>query len=222
MLPVLGAAVVTAALPAHADEPAAVHHVRGVVSAVLANAITVKTATGSDSVPIDAKTRIVGVVPATADEITSGTFIGTANVPGATSTSARALEVVVFPASMAGAGEGDYAWDLPAGGGHSSMTNGTVAPSHTMMTNGTVAPSHTMMTNGTVMGVNNRGSKIVTLQYKGGSKMVTIGPGIPVVRMVAGSRSLLASGAHVVVAPGPSGAAARAVIVGEQGAVPPM
>jgi len=207
------AAASLAAVPlcAAADDAVPVHHVRGVVTAASSDTITVKTADGAVTLAIGPKTRIAGVVPTTADAITSGTFIGTANVPGSSSTTARALEVVVFPPAMAGTGEGDYPWDLAAGnGGHSSMTNGTVA-----------AP-HSMMTNGTVMGVNNHGSKTVTLQYKGGSKTVTISPGVPIVRVVPGSKSLLATGAHVVATPGSAGGPARVVIVGEQGAVPPM
>jgi hypothetical protein len=196
---------------ARADSPPALH-IRGMVTQVTADEITVKTSSGSVSVPIDDKTKVVGVVATTAAEITSGTFIGTANVPEATSTSTRALEVVVFPQSMAGTGEGDYPWDLPAPKGHSSMTNGTVEPRH----------AGSMMTNATVTGVNNGPSKTVILQYKGGSKSVTIPPGIPIVRVVPGSKSLLAAGVHVVAFPGEGGGASRVVIVGEGGIVPPM
>ena len=79
-----------------------------------------------------------------------------------------------------------------------------------------------MMTNATVTGVNNGASKTVTLDYKGGSKKVTIAPGTPIVRVVPGSKSLLVAGAHVVAFPAHAGAAAPFVIVGEQGVVPPM
>jgi hypothetical protein len=121
------------------------------------------------------------------------------------------LEVVVFPQSMAGAGEGDYPWDLPAGKRQSSMTNGTV-----------VARRSAMMTNATVTGVNNGTSKTVTLQYKGGSKSVTIPPGIPIVRVVPGSKSLLKTGAHIFVKTAGGGSAAQFIAIGEQGVVPPM
>lgn len=200
-------------LPAHAaDEAAPARHVRGTISAVAPNEITVKTASGLVTVPIDGKTKIVGLVPTTAAEITSGTFIGAANVAGATSTATRALEVVVFPQSMAGVGEGDYPWDYPsAKRQQSSMTNGTVASRHAAM-----------MTNATVTGVNNGTSKTVILQYKGGSKSLRIPPGTPIVRVVPGSKSLLAVDAHVFVSPGVGHGAAPFVAVGEQGVVPPM
>jgi hypothetical protein len=171
----------------------------------------VKTDAGPVTVRVDDATKVLDVVPASFDDIASGTFIGTANVAGNAPASSRALEVVVFPPSMAGAGEGDYPWDLPApANGHSSMTNGTVQ-----------AGRSSMMTNGTVMGVNDRGAKTVTLQYKGGSKMVTISPNVPIVRIGPGTKSELTVGAHVVAFPSAGGAAAR-VVVGKDGAVPPM
>jgi hypothetical protein len=188
------------------------HHIRGTLTSVSKTELTVSTSSGPVTVRIDPSTKVVGVVPATVAEITSGAFIGTVNVPGATSTSTRALEVVVFPESMAGLGEGDSSWDLPAGNGHSSMTNGTLAPKH----------AGSMMTNATVMGVNNGVSKTVTLQYKGGFKNVTIPPGTPILRAVPGSPRLLVPGAHVLTQRGKRGAAAPFLIVGEQGTVLPM
>ncbi|GAC1501949.1 MAG: hypothetical protein NVS1B2_27230 [Vulcanimicrobiaceae bacterium] len=201
-----------------ATAPAA--HVRGTIAAVSSTSVTVETASGSIDVPVDAKTKIVGVVPATAAEITPGTFIGTANVPGPGS--AKALEVVVFPKAMAGTGEGDYPWDLPAGGKASTMTNGTVGGRASTMTNGTVGAKRSMMTNATVKNVGAGASKTVTLAYKGGTKVVSIPTDAPIVRIVPGSKSLLAKGAHVVMFPGAANAAAPFVIVGERGVTPPM
>ena len=220
----LALTALTLPAPAFAADTPPQHHVRGTLSAVSPTALTVATATGSVVVPVGAKTGILGVVPATAAEITSGTFIGTANVPGPGA--ARALEVVVFPKAMAGTGEGDYPWDLPAGGKPSMMTNGTVGNSagHAMMTNGTVGSSggHSMMTNATVSHVTGGGVKTVSLAYKGGTKTVTIPAGAPIVRIVPGTKALLATGAHVVVFASAGNAPARAVIVGEKGVVPPM
>ncbi len=119
-------------------DPVPAVHVRGTISAVHGDSLTIATAKGPVVVRIDPKTHVAGVLPATVDDISAGTFIGTANVPGPGA--ARALEVVVFPKAMAGTGEGDYPWDLPAGGNRmSAMTNGTVLkPKHSSMTNATV------------------------------------------------------------------------------------
>ena len=196
------------ALAASAAGDAPVAHVRGTISAISGNRATIATKSGPVTITLTPKTRIAGVIPGTVDDISNGTFIGTANVPGPGA--ARALEVVVFPKAMAGTGEGDYAWDLPAGGNaRSAMTNGTV-----------VAPKASMMTNATVTHVKNGPIKTVSLAYKGGTKVVSIPPGAPIVKVVPGSKALLVVGAHVFVAPPLSGV--RAVIVGEQGAVPPM
>jgi len=189
-----------------ADAPA--HHIRGTVTAVAGDKVTIATADGPAVVTISDKTHFAGVLPAKADDIKPGTFIGTANVEG--SGPARALEVVVFPPAMAGTGEGDYPWDLPAGSGHmSTMTNGTVAE-----------PKMSSMTNGTVASAQSGAAKVVKLTYKGGTKVVSIGPGTPIVRVVPASRSLLVKGAHVVAFPPVSNA--PFVVIGEQGTVPPM
>lgn len=200
-------ALTTTALASAADAPPA-HHVRGTVSAVSGDTVTIATAQGPVRVNLGPATRYAGVVPTSAKDIAPGTFIGTANVPGRGP--ARALEVVVFPKALAGTGEGDYPWDLPAGGGHmSAMTNGTVA-----------APKMSSMTNATVSHVANGAMKTVTLTYKGGTKVVAIPPGVAIVRIVSASKSLIVPGAHVVAFP-PLAPAAR-IIVGEQGATPPM
>jgi hypothetical protein len=194
---------------ASADAPV---HVRGTVATLTASAISVTTATGPVLVSLTPKTAFIGALPATMDAIKPGVFIGSANV--GTSGPSRALEVVVFPPSMNGTAEGDYPWDLPAkGGGHTAMTNGTVgAPKMSSMTNATV--SH--MTTGT--------TRTLSVSYKGGTKQIVVGPGIPIVKLAPGSKSLLHAGAHVFViaAPGEGGASALVVVVGERGAVPPM
>ena len=202
----VAAAIATPALAANAPEA----HVRGTISAVNGNRYTVQTAKGPVVFHLAASTHVGGVVPGTIDDVKTGTFIGTANVPGLGTGAARALEVVVFPKSMTGTGEGDYPWDLPAGGNATSaMTNGSV-----------VAPKTTAMTNATVTHATSGAIKTVSLAYKGGTKTVSIPPGAPIVRVVSASKALLVVGAHVFVVP-PLGAA-RAVIVGEQGAIPPM
>jgi hypothetical protein len=204
----LGALAVCAAPLAGLAADAPAHHIRGTITAVSGDTITIATADGPAVVTISEKTHFAGVVPAKASDITPGTFIGTANVEG--TGPARALEVVVFPAAMKGTGEGDYPWDLPAGGGHmSTMTNGTVAE-----------PKMSTMTNGTVTSAQSGAVKVVKLTYKGGTKVVSIGPDTPIVRVEPGSRSLLVKGAHVVAFPPVSGA--PFVVIGEHGTVPPM
>jgi len=161
------------------------HHVRGTISAITGNAVTIATTGGPVVVTISAKTAYAGVVPGAASEITPGTFIGAANVPG--DGYARALAVVVFPKSQAGTDQGDYLWDLPAGGRHkSTMTNGTVA-----------APKAPSMSD-SIVSVANSMPKMITLTYKGGTKVIAIAGGTPIVRIVPASRANLIPGVHVV------------------------
>jgi hypothetical protein len=133
---------------------------------------------------------------------------------------------------MRGTGEGDYPWDLPAGGHSSAMTNGTVgAPSMAMgsgssMTNGTVgAPSMAMgsgssMTNANVTHVSKSGQLVINVSYAGGTKTIAIPSNVPIVRIVPANVAALTPGAHVFVV-AKNGAATR-IIVGEHGAVPPL
>ena len=112
------------------------------------------------------------VVPIPVSAITTGSFIGTAAVPGADGT-LTALEVVVFPEAARGTGEGHSAWDLQPG---STMTNATVAQLD-------AAPE---------------GRKL-KLRYKDGEKTVVVPESVPIVTFKPADRSLLVPGAKVIV-----------------------
>ena len=207
-----GAAValsVVAASPASAAP--APQHVRGTITSFSAGTLIVATATGAVSLHVAPKARISGILPASIDDIKTGTFIGTANAPAAGT--ARALEVVVFPESMRGSGEGDRPWDLPSGGKKSAMTNGTIAPAR-----------GSSMTNATVSHVGSGATRTVTVTYKGGTKRIAIPPNVPVVRVEPGTPALLVKGAHVFVVAAPQAGTLTALFVaaGENGTVPPM
>jgi hypothetical protein len=106
------------------------------------------------------------------EDIKDGTFIGTATVAQPDG-SLRAVEVVVFPESLRGFGEGHYPWDL---GPSSMMTNATIANK--------------------VQGVN---GETVTVTYKGGEKKITIPTNVPIVGLVPSEHSDIEPGAHVFV-----------------------
>ena len=170
---------------------------RGVITAMTDDTVTLKSHSGTKTLHIGSGTGYVGATTASLDAVKAGRFIGTAAVPQSDGT-LKALEVTVFPESMRGAGEGNYGWDLGQG---SSMTNGTI---------------------GSVVGSSGR---TMTVNYKGGQKKLTVPQDVPVVDLEPGSKALLKPGAHVV-AFGPVGADgsvdAKRIIVGEDGAVPPM
>lgn len=203
-------------------------HIRGTVGSVTAHGFTVQTDSGMKTIAINDKTRISGVVPSSLDQIKPGTFIGTANVKHGKNN--RALEMVVFPASMKGTGLGDYPWDLsPKNGTSSSMTNGTVA--HAAMTNGTVksstmgasAMSGSAMTNGTVKSASSNGPMKLVVDYGKGEKTITVPKDVPVVTFQPADKTAIVKGAHVFVAGTPGNTVdAMLVAVGLNGTVPPM
>ena len=127
-----------------------------------------------------------------------GSYIGTAAERGPDG-QLQAIEVLVFPESARGAGEGHRDWDLKPG---STMTNATVTAA--------------------VQGISGRE---VDLAYKGGSVKVNVPVGTPVVTFIPAERADLKPGAAVFLTAtkNPDGSlSASRVIVGKDGVVPPM
>ena len=137
------------------------------------------------------------VLPTELSAIAPGSFIGTAAMPGPDGR-LQALEVLVFPEAARGSGEGHYPWDLQPG---STMTNATVADL-------VATPS----------------GRTLTLRYKGGEQTVQVGPGVPVVTIRPGDRSLLVAGAQVLVTAQLRNGQPTAlrVLAGRNGFKPPM
>ena len=197
-------------------------HVRGTIVSATADKLTVRTGAASVSVAIDTTSHISGIVPSSLDQIKAGTFVGIANVPGATTS--RALEVVVFPDAMKGTGLGDYPWDLSpksaaAGGKTSAMTNGTV----TAAAAAGGAGKSSAMTNGTVRTTSNANGLVLTVDYGKGEKKIQVPASVPVVGIVPADAGKLVPGARVFVATRKDAPQTAAFIaVGIDGAVPPM
>lgn len=186
--------------------------IRGTVESLRGDTLTVRTAKASVAITLPPKTAVVSVIPADRGRIKDGAFLGIASVPGPKGAQV-ARDVVVFPESARGTGEGSYPWDLP-GGKTSKMTNGTVHALPSRMTNGTASLG---------------GGETLTLRYKSskgtGSQTIRLAPGIPVVTFEPGTMAELKKGAHVIVFAhaGPNRTTlADRVLVGKNGLVPPM
>jgi hypothetical protein len=132
------------------------------------------------------------------DKIEKGSFIGTATKDvGGTQV---ALEVVIFPPSMRGTGEGHYAWDkirdtTLSGGAQtsSSMTNGAVSAVST-----SVPSVNSTMTNGDVAAAQTRGGVThLVVTYKGGQEDVLVPPTAPIVTFRPGTKDVVAKGNDV-------------------------
>jgi hypothetical protein len=178
------------------DAPAA--RIRGTITAVSADALTVETNSGSIlDVTLHADTVVRAITLGSVEEIRPGRYIGTTAVPQADGT-LKALEVHVFPPEMAGTGDGHRPWDLTP---DSSMTNGVVGELLTSK------------------------GRIITVKYKDGEQKVLIPDGMPVVNIEPGDRSLLVPGARVMIFADRSAdgsLTARAISAGKDGVKPPM
>ena len=89
---------------------AAPERVRGTIDSVSGDTLTVDTAAGQ-TVPVTLtdRTRYLKVAPSSLNRVDPGAYIGTATK--SIGDQLIALEVVIFPSSLKGTGEGHYAWD---------------------------------------------------------------------------------------------------------------
>src|SRR5580700_8527650 len=200
--------------------------VRGTITSATADSVTVDThADKLVTVALTGNTSYLKVEKANLNKVEKGSYIGTATKDvGGTQV---ALEVVTFPPSMRGAGEGHYAWDkirdtTLSGGAQtsSSMTNGNVSAVST-----SVPDVKSSMTNGDVSAAKSEGGvRHLVVTYAGGKQDVLVPPTAPIVTFQPGSKALLAKGADVFIKATntDSGLDANAVAVGVGGVKPPM
>ena len=197
----LGVSIVTLALAsaAFAQTPAAKPtRIRGDIVSLSGDTLTVHRKSG-DTVKIAMKsdTPVTALKNIKLQDIKPGSFVGTAATTG-TDGKLTATEVLVFPESARGTGEGHYAWDL---GPQSSMTNANVDQ--------------------VVQGTSGRDLK---LSYKGGSNSVTVPENVPVVTFAPATHDDLKPGKKVFVVASPAGPdfAAQRIVVEKDGVAPPM
>ncbi|CAH1655030.1 MULTISPECIES: hypothetical protein [unclassified Chelatococcus] len=173
--------------------------VRGSIVSFGGEALTVNTREGQTvNIALAQGWMVSGIARASISDIKPGDYVGIASLPTKDGGDG-ALEVLIFPPALKGAGEGSFGWDLKP---DSTMTNATVADA--------------------VKGVNGR---TVTVSYHGKEKKIAIPEGTPVVTLTPATKADLKSGAAVFVAgeKAASGAiTARQVVVGTNGVVPPM
>jgi hypothetical protein len=168
--------------------------IRGTIAALNGQTLTVNTREGPK---VDVSLNDPLTVT-TVKRLKDGSYVGVASKTGADG-SAQALEVLVFPDSMRGAGEGHYAWDLQPG---SMMTNANVTA---------VVKAKT--------------GNDLTLTYKDGTQKITVPPSTPIVTFAPAERSDLKPGAHVMfgATKSPDGKlTASRITVGTHGVNPPM
>jgi len=150
--------------------------IRGKISAVEKQALKVTTPAGEVLVKFPDDVRIGGVEAAKLSDIGAGSYVGATSVKQSDG-SLKALEIHIFPESSRGTGEGHRPWDLQPG---SMMTNANVEKVEQVA----VEKIH---------------GEVLTLKYKDGEQKIFIPPGTPIVKNVAGDRSLLKAGTGVYI-----------------------
>ncbi|MFH5925249.1 hypothetical protein [Roseomonas xinghualingensis] len=178
---------------------AAPRRIRGTIEGLSGRDLTIATREGGrETVRLAENPAVSALRRLELSAITPGSFIGTAAEPGPDGVW-RALEVLVFPEALRGAGEGHYAWDLTPS---STMTNATV--------------------DSVVEGNDGRS---LTLTARGQQVRVMVPPDVPVVTPIPASMEDLKPGAQVfiIAAQAADGTlSANRVTVARDGVVPPM
>ena len=200
--------------------------IRGSIQSIGTGSMVVHTTAGPDvTVGLSATTRYSKVIKADLANVDKDSYIGTATkeVGG----KLIALEVVVFPPAMRGAGEGHYGWDriadtTLAGGSSASstMTNGNVSAVSTVG-----GSANTTMTNGNVSAASNAGNaKQLTVTYKGGQQAILVPPTAPIVTFQPATMADVAVGNTVFIVANndESKLTANSVSIGTPGVNPPM
>jgi hypothetical protein len=172
--------------------------VRGTVESLDGNTLKVKNGDGKEVVvTMTPGFNVLGVKNASSADIKPGDFVGIGSQPTSSGING-AVQIVIFPASMKGTGEGDRPWDVKPNG---TMTNGTVANA--------------------VKDVN---GPMLTLAYKGGQRKVSIPDGTKIVALAPATKDDLKPGAGVSlqgIGSGENMVTADRIAVGVDGATPP-
>jgi hypothetical protein len=173
--------------------------IRGTIAAVEGQTMTITTREGPKvDVTLNDPLTVVTVKKVDLASITPNTYVGIATKAGANG-ELIALEVLVFPEVMRGAGEGHYPWDLEPG---------------------------SMMTNGTVTGaVQATSGRELSIAFKGSSNKIIVPPNVPIVTFAPAERADLKPGAPVMFGATKNAEgkfSAGRVTVGTNGVAPPM
>jgi hypothetical protein len=173
--------------------------VRGTITAIDGNVLSVKSREGKDlKMEIASDATYSYMKKLSLDDVKPGTPLGTAAVTGPDG-KIVALELHLFPAGRPVPNEGHRPWDLQP---NSTMTNGMV----------------------TAVAVAGNGREL-TLSYKDGAQRVVVPANIPIVTAQAGDRSLLVVGEYAFIAAtvAPDGRiTAQRLQVGKDGVRPPQ
>ena len=171
---------------------------RATIEKVEPGSITVKERGGEVvKLLLASQLSVTEVYPIDIAEIKADSYVGAAATPGKDGT-LDAVQVLVFPAAMRGAGEGHRPYDL--------MPEAT-------------------MTNAAVDGLSSSPSgRTIKLKYKDGEKTLNVPLNVPIVTIKPGDNSLLVTGAKLIVTAEVRDGkpTATRILAGRNGFAPPM
>ena len=171
---------------------------RATIEKVEPGSITVKDRSGEVvTLMLAGNLSVTEVYPIDISEIKANSYVGAAATPMADG-SLQALEVLILPESLRGAGDGHRPYDL--------------------------MPQSTM-TNGTVDGITESAQgRTLKLKYKDGEKTLSVPPGVPIVTIKPADSSLLVVGAKLIVTAEMRDGkpTATRITAGRNGFAPPM
>lgn len=180
-------------------QTAAPTRIRGTIAALNGQDLTIKTREGPTvDVLLTDPLTVRTVTKLALSDVKQGSYVGIASKTGADG-KAEALEVLVFPEAMRGAGEGHYAWDLQGG---------------SMMTNAAVSAVVTA-----------KSGNDLTLTYKGGTQQIVVPANVPIVTFAPATKADLKPGAHLITSAAKNAdgkLATGSVTVETNGVIPPM
>src|SRR2546425_2764009 len=141
--------------------PAGITPVRGVVTSVSGNVLTVNSLTGPVKIQLGSPLKVYTRTPSDLSHVNSESFVGVTSVKQPDG-SERATNINIFPEELRGIGEGSYLMNPDPGqsASGSRMTNGTVAGPASRMTNGTVSTKS--------------GASTLSVQYSGGMQTISV------------------------------------------------
>jgi hypothetical protein len=182
---------------ASAQAPAT-RRIRGKVVSLDNRTLVVATREGPNvTLTLSENLAVAEVRPLALESIQPNAYVGIASMKAGGRD--VALEVLVFPEAMRGAGEGSTPWDLQP---ESTMTNAAVA---------------------NVVGAAQ--GRMLTLTYKGEKRDIMVPPDVPIVTFVPADRSLLVPGAPVFLSAAIAADGTMTttrITTGRDGNVPPM
>src|SRR3989442_9018440 len=163
-LSLLGWIVVFSAVAAPSSAqswPAGITPVRGVVTSVSGNVLTVNSQTGPVKIQLGSPLKVYKRTPSDLSHVNSESFVGVTSVKQPDG-SERATNINIFPEELRGIGEGSYLMN----------PNPAQSASSSRMTNGTVAGAASRMTDGTVS--TRSGAATLSVPYSGGVQTISV------------------------------------------------